>query len=383
MEFVESCQLESVNITQYIQSAQIVLSCSPFDETLAFFTDRLGFRVDIVSPADDPAVVMISGHGLNIRLERNTGESIQSAGTIRLLLAHGSGLFANEITELFAPNGTKIQLVEATAKLVIPSVKQSFVVTKMNTDAQWVKGRAGMNYRDLIPGRQGGRFIASHIQIPNGGPVPDHVHYHDVRFQMIYVYKGWARLVYENQGYPFVLHAGDCVLQPPRIRHRVLESSGGLEVIEMACPAVHNTYIDHNIELPTANELPDYDYGGQRFVKYVAMEENAEWQPWRLPGFEFRDTGIAAATEDLAGVRIIRSNGDVKPQMCEHDAEFVFMFLLTGELSLLVKGRTIEKFTAGDTFVMPEKLSHAFVEWSEDVQLLEVSLPGTFATIYV
>jgi quercetin dioxygenase-like cupin family protein len=139
--------------------------------------------------------------------------------------------------ELIAPNGTKIQLVKTTSKLSIPAMKPLFVMSRMSADAQWVKGRAGMNYRDLIPGRQGGRFI----KFQNGGPVNDHVHYHNIRFQMIYVYKGWVRLVYEDQGQSFVLHAGDCVLQPPLIRHRVLESSSGLEVVEVACPAVHET----------------------------------------------------------------------------------------------------------------------------------------------
>jgi quercetin dioxygenase-like cupin family protein len=314
-----------------IESAQVVLPCSPFDETVTFFKDRLGFRVDMISPADDPSVVIISGYGVNLRLERRTDELIQSSGTIRLLLKDDSNVSADESNELIAPNGTKIQLVKPTQKLFIPSVQQSIVISKMSTDAQWVKGRAGMNYRDLIPDRQGGRFIASHIQIPHGGPVSDHVHYHNIRLQMIYVYKGWVRLVYEDQGDTFVLHAGDCVLQPPLIRHRVLESSPGLEVIEVACPAVHDTYIDHNMDLPTTQELPDRNYGGQRFVKYISTEDNTQWQPWRLSGFEYRDIGIGVATEGLAGVRVIRSNGNINPQLCQHQAEFVFIFVLTGQ----------------------------------------------------
>ena len=84
-----------------------------------------------------------------------------------------------------------------------------------------------MRYRDLVPGRLGGRYIASHIEIPDGGTVPDYVHFHDVVFQMIFCAAGWVRVVYEDQGEPFVLHAGDCVLQPPLIRHRVLEASPG------------------------------------------------------------------------------------------------------------------------------------------------------------
>jgi hypothetical protein len=62
-----------------------------------------------------------------------------------------------------------------------------------------------MHYRDLLPSRQGGRFIASHIRIPDGGPVADDVHHHDVRFQLIHCVAGWVRLVYEDQGEPFVL----------------------------------------------------------------------------------------------------------------------------------------------------------------------------------
>lgn len=81
--------------------------------------------------------------------------------------------------------------------------------------------------------------------------MPDYVHFHKVRFQMIYCYKGWVRVVYEDQGPPLVMRAGDCVLQPPRIRHRVLESSPGLEVIEIGCPAEHETFADHDLQLPT------------------------------------------------------------------------------------------------------------------------------------
>ncbi|MFT5288179.1 MAG: quercetin dioxygenase-like cupin family protein [Planctomycetota bacterium] len=87
-----------------------------------------------------------------------------------------------------------------------------------------------MRYRDLIPECLGSRFIASHIQIAGGGPVPDNVYFHALRFQMIFCLSGWVKLVYEDQGDPFVLRAGDCVIQPPHIRHRVLESSPGLEV---------------------------------------------------------------------------------------------------------------------------------------------------------
>ena len=97
-----------------------------------------------------------------------------------------------------------------------------------------------MRYRDLIPDRQGGRFIASHIVTP-GGPVPDYVHFHRVRFQMIYCYKGWVRVVYEDQGPPFVMQAGTASCSRPRSGTACSRASPGLEVIEIGCPAEHET----------------------------------------------------------------------------------------------------------------------------------------------
>lgn len=359
-----------------IRSAQFILPGSPFDETLAFFTKRLGFRLDFISPADNPAIALVSGYGLTIRLERNMSEMTHSTGIIRLIVNDDSELVQNDNTELLAPNGTRIQLVKETNELVIPTIEKSFLVCKMGNDSAWIKGRAGMYYRDLIPGRLGGRFIASHIRIPNGGPVADYVHYHEIRFQMIYVYHGWVRLVYEDQGPPFVLQAGDCVLQPPLIRHRVLESSEGLEVIEIACPATHNTFIDHQMQLPTAEYRPDREFRGQHFIKFLASDEKEQWHAWYASGFEFRDTGISLATSNLAGARIVQNRGQLTSCPLKHDAEFVFIFLLRGEMTLNVANRSSEKMTRGDSFVIPDNLSYNFTECSEDLQFLEVSLPG-------
>src|SRR3569623_2063767 len=92
-----------------------------------------------------------------------------------------------------------------------------------------MRGRAGMEYRDLIPDRLGGKVIASHIRLTEGGEVPDYVHYHKIDFQVIYCLKGRIRVVYEDQGEPFWLERGDLVLQPPELRHCVLECTAGAE----------------------------------------------------------------------------------------------------------------------------------------------------------
>jgi quercetin dioxygenase-like cupin family protein len=352
-----------------IRAAEVVLPCPEIDETLAFFTDRLGFRVAAVMPADDPSAVVVTGFGLRIRLQRDAGPA---PGVLRLLCRDPAAL-AGGASELLAPNGTRIELVPSDPPLPVPPLRPAFVLARKD-GARWRVGRAGMRYRDLIPDRQGGRFIASHIAIPDGGEVPDYVHFHRVRFQMIYCHEGWARLVYEDQGPPFVLQAGDCVLQPPRIRHRVLEASPGLEVVEIASPAEHETLADLELELPTKAVRPDREFDGQRFVRHEAA--SAIWGPGRVAGFEARDLGIAAATKGLAGAWVARWRGGPGPSLFRHDAQLLFTFVLAGASTLRCEGRGPCLVSAGDAFVVPAGLAHGLSECSEDLELLEVRVPG-------
>ena len=67
--------------TQQVQAAQVVLPCAELDPTLEFFTERLGFRVAAIYPADSPTTVVVSGYGLRVQLEKNGGGE---PGSIRL-----------------------------------------------------------------------------------------------------------------------------------------------------------------------------------------------------------------------------------------------------------------------------------------------------------
>jgi quercetin dioxygenase-like cupin family protein len=360
-----------------IRQAMLVVPCDPLQPTLEFFTRRLGFRVDAIFPADSPSTAELSGHGLVVRLEPGSGDAPGAHVVLRVRCEDPASIAEGQRV-LVAPNGTRVELVDADPPLVLPDEQPELVITHVRDGAAWGVGRAGMQYRDIIPGRQGGRFIGSHIRITTDGPVPDYVHFHKVRFQMIYCHKGWVRLVYEDQGEPFVLEAGDCVLQPPEIRHRVLESGGGLEVIELGCPAEHETLADHTMPLPTGAFDPDKDFGGQRFVRHDASE--AVWQPWRFDGFESRDIGIGAATDGLAGVRVARPAGAARTARSVHDAEFVFGFVLAGRCVLEVDGREPAEMLEGDTFVIPRGVPSALTDCSDDFELLDVTLPELVPT---
>src|SRR5262245_44815764 len=256
----------------------------------------------------------------------------------------------------------------------VNSLDREFVISCLNTTSDaWYVGRAGMQYRDLIPARLGGRFIASHIRIPDGGETPDYVHYHKALFQMIYCKAGWARVVYEDQGPPFLLEAGDCVLQPPEIRHRVLESSPGLEVIEVACPAEYETRADNEMRLPTREVLPEQLFGGQRFVCHRARE--ASWAPWRLDGFEARDTGVAAATNGLAAACVVKSDSQITAMANGHAGALLFLFILQGELGMNCGAQGNYQLQEGDSCVIPAGVDYA-LRAEAGLEMLEVSLPA-------
>lgn len=351
---------------------QLVLPSQDLTKDIAYFTN-LGFQLNQIFPSDDPAVAIMSGFGQQIYIDKNAN---CNPPTLHLLTDTPEE-FSN--TDLTAPNGTIIKLSPKTYQLHTPQTQHKFEVRKLTNNDPWVVGRAGMLYRDLIPDRLGGSIIASHINIPNGGPVPDVVHYHTIGFQLIFCYKGWVKLVYEDQGAPFILKAGDCVTQPPEIRHRVLESSDNLEVIEIGVPAEHMTTIDHNMKLPTKEFRPERKFQGQTFCRHQL--EKSEWNKWRIDGFEYRETEINSATNNVASVHIARvlTTNSTK-QVISHDADILFTFVMKGNLNLLAENHQEQKLQKGDAFVIPPNMKYQMTNYSKDLELLEISLPGTFKT---
>lgn len=185
-----------------------------------------GFRLDMIRPADDPIEAWVSNEDFVFRIHKRLKDH-----KFKGVTSHAA-----------------------------PPVKKT----------EWHAGRAGMMYRDVLPDRMDGKVAVSHIRLTQGGEVPDYVHYHKVEFQVIYCLTGRIKVVYEGQGGPFWLEPGDCVLQPPGIRHRVLECEANSEVIEVTMPAEHETWADHALVLPT-NELdPERVFGMQQFIRLSA-----------------------------------------------------------------------------------------------------------------
>ena len=364
-----------------VAHAEVVVPCAggSFDASLAFFGE-LGFRVEAIFPADAPSTASLSAYGLRLRLEG--GADMGDASHVRLRLLASRGESALPLGESIAPCGARILVVEADSPVVVPPrlPEAALCVQRMG---QWSPGRAGLLYRDLLPGRLNGRVIASHIRVESRGPVRDYVHFHKVRFQLIYCVRGHVTVVYEDAGPPFTMHAGDCVLQPPQIRHRVLESSDALEVVEIAVPAVHETIADPSMLLPnTATTVLGREFHGQRFTRHVAAEAAGRWRPCTSPSvgpLEDLDLGIRDATSGLASARILRrsggggvSGGSVAVCRGEAAPGLHFVFVLPGSTAALsLDGAVAIELGASDACALPPG---AAFELTLAGELLEVTM---------
>ncbi len=112
--------------------------------------------------------------------------------------------------------------------------------------ANWTEGlREIFEYRDLgIKDGTNGDYVA-HIIRANGKDMKDevqHWHVHDCKFQFVLVLNGWATFEYEGQG-EHTIRKGDCILQPPLIKHREIACSKDFEVLEVVSPAQFETRV--------------------------------------------------------------------------------------------------------------------------------------------
>jgi quercetin dioxygenase-like cupin family protein len=296
-------------------------------------------------------------------------------GEVRIL-ADDPVLIAGGETALVAPGGTRIGIEPLDPPVIQPPTEHAFVVRRLADGAPWVVGRAGMEYRDLVPGSPRRRDDREPHPHSDGGPVPDMVHFHKVGFQLIFCIAAgstWSTRIRAARR----LYPGDCFVQPPEIRHRVLHASDGIEVIEIGVPAEHATIIDHDMELPTAAERPQREFSGQRFVHNKA--DGATWTPARLPGFENRDTTVAENTGNVAAVTVLR-RGDGATAWTSHDADILFGFMMRGTMTLDGEGVGSRLLEPGDAFVVPPGMKSRYAAPSLDAEILEVALPGRFKT---
>ena len=134
------------------------------------------------------------------------------------------------------------------AKAAAPRLKaaaptQRFTVSHLNeADFKQDGLRTYALYRDLGISAATGGLCQAHV-IRMLSPCTDEVrkrHVHEAELQLIYVLQGWIKNEFEGEGVQ-MMSAGSCWLQPPGIKHTVLDYSADAELLEIIVPADFKT----------------------------------------------------------------------------------------------------------------------------------------------
>ena len=118
-----------------------------------------------------------------------------------------------------------------------PPRKQTFVASHHSPEAFETGLRRYAQYRDLGIAAATNGLARAHVikMVPPCDPAEvSKRHYHDVEFQMVYVLKGWIKSDFDGAG-AVTMREGSCWLQPPKIKHAVLDSSTSSSFSKSSC----------------------------------------------------------------------------------------------------------------------------------------------------
>ena len=99
----------------------------------------------------------------------------------------------------------------------------------------------------------------------------------------------------------------------------------------------------------------------------------------------YRNLGIADATHGLAQAHVIRLIGPCNPaevsKLHYHDVEFQMVYVLKGWVKTYMEGQGETLMKEGSAWTQPPRIKHLIMDYSDDVELLEVILPAEFKTV--
>ncbi|WP_315811562.1 cupin domain-containing protein [Bradyrhizobium sp. SZCCHNR2028] len=99
----------------------------------------------------------------------------------------------------------------------------------------------------------------------------------------------------------------------------------------------------------------------------------------------YRDLGIADATHGLARAHVIRMLPPCNPhevsKLHTHAVDFQMVYVLKGWVKSYLEGVGETLMQEGSCWTQPPKIRHMILDYSDDVELLEVILPADFKTV--
>ncbi|MAE67384.1 MAG: cupin [Phycisphaeraceae bacterium] len=118
-------------------------------------------------------------------------------------------------------------------------------------------------------------------------------------------------------------------------------------------------------------------------MSFAAREKDAEWRRDGLrPYFVYRDLGIRDATGGKVLAHIIRAAKPCKGPMGyhSHQLEFQMVYMIKGWALIDFEDVGRIRVEAGDVWYQAPSVRHEVLEYSDDWEVMEITMPADFET---
>ena len=114
----------------------------------------------------------------------------------------------------------------------------------------------------------------------------------------------------------------------------------------------------------------------------VSHAKDAQFERGLRSFFEYRDLGIAAATDGAVVAHVIRALPGAThigaPHL--HRTSFQLVYVLKGWIEFEYEGQGRVRLEAGSCVYQPPAIRHREIGHSADIEMLEIVMPAAFAT---
>ncbi len=114
----------------------------------------------------------------------------------------------------------------------------------------------------------------------------------------------------------------------------------------------------------------------------VSHARDTDWDAGLRAFFAYRDLGVATATGGKVGAHVIRAHGGSQGagEHHHHELDFQLVYVLRGWIEFDYDGVGKVRLEPGSCVVQPPGIRHAELAHSDDLEMLELTLPAEFPT---
>ena len=117
----------------------------------------------------------------------------------------------------------------------------------------------------------------------------------------------------------------------------------------------------------------------------VSHYRNEDFQSGLRSYAQYRDLGVVAASNGMVRAHVLRFTEPCDPKVVSklhfHDTEFQMVYVLKGWIKTYLEGQGETLMKQGSCWTQPPRIKHLIMDYSDDVELLEVILPAEFKTV--